>query len=131
VRWGCGLIVADKEKIDTLLQVVRRLVNEDVIGDGVIIVFHERRVLSLMRRARRLDEMVPNAPLKGTVLVIGALDHEEIMKHIKSVLESIPSNAALDVHPPMCPDDGFIEMVSTPTLPLLLSLGFLCSLSIA
>jgi hypothetical protein len=81
---------------------------------GVIAVFHERRVLLLMRRACHLDEMVLNAPLKGTILVIGELDREEIKKRIKSVLGSVPSDAILDAHPPMHPDDDFIKMVSTP-----------------
>jgi hypothetical protein len=92
--------------------VVKRLVDADVMGAGVITVFHERRVLPLMQRAHRLDEMVPNLPLEGTVLVTGRLDREEIKKHIKSVLESVPPDAILDAHPPMRPDDDFIEMVS-------------------
>jgi hypothetical protein len=95
-------------------------------------MFHKRRVLSLMRQARLLDEMVPNAPLKGTVLVMEGLDREKIKKRIKSVLGSVPLDTALDLHPPMCPDDVFIEMVSTPTLLLpLFPLGLLGFLSIA
>jgi hypothetical protein len=87
-------------------------------GAGVITTFHERRVLPLMRRARRQDKMVPNVPLEGTVLLIGELDHEEIKKRIKLALGR--------------PNGGFIEMVSAPTLLLLLfPLAFLCSLSIA
>jgi hypothetical protein len=57
--------------------------NEDITGAEVIAAFHEKRVLPLMRWARRLDKMVPNAPLEGTVLVTGELDHEEIKKHVK------------------------------------------------
>jgi hypothetical protein len=100
-----------------------------VTGAEVITVFHERRLLPLMQRARRLDEMVPNAPLKGTMLVMGGLDHEEIKKRIKSALGSVLSNATFCVHSPMCPDDGFVEMVSAPpTLPLLpFPLASLCS----
>jgi hypothetical protein len=80
-------------------------------------------VLPLMRRAHRLDEMVPNAPLERTVLVMEELNHEEIKKHIKSVLGSIPSDATLNLHPLMRLDDGFIEMVSarhppSPPFPL-------------
>jgi hypothetical protein len=57
--------------------------------------------------------------------MMGRLDWEEIKKHIKSALESVPSDAILDAHPPMHPDDDFIEMVSAPTLLLLpLSLSF-------
>jgi hypothetical protein len=48
-------------------------VNEDVTRAGVIAMFHERRVLPLMRWARRLNEMVPNVPLEGTVFVMGSL----------------------------------------------------------
>jgi hypothetical protein len=94
-------------------------------------MFHERRVLPLMRWACRLDEMVPNASLDGTVLVTGELDREEIKKCIKSVLRSIPSDVALILHPPMRPDDDLIEMVSTrhPAPPPLF-LAFLHSLSI-
>jgi hypothetical protein len=54
------------------------------------------------------------------VLVIWELDREEIKKRIKSTLGSVPSDAVLDVHPPMHPDDEFIKMVSAPTLLLLL-----------
>jgi hypothetical protein len=46
--WCYGLVATDKEKINTLLQAVKRLVNEDMTGAGVIAVFHERRVLPLM-----------------------------------------------------------------------------------
>jgi hypothetical protein len=37
-------------------------------------MFHERSVLPLIRQTRCLDEMVPNAPLEGTVLMTGRLD---------------------------------------------------------
>jgi hypothetical protein len=103
-------------------------VNEDVTRARVITMFHERRVLPLMWWARQLDEMVPNAPPEGTVLVTGELDREEIKNCIKSVLGSVPSDATLDVHLSMRPDDGFIEMVCAPTLPLLpFALASLCS----
>jgi hypothetical protein len=84
------------------------------MGARVIAAFHERRVLPLMRQARRLDEIVLNTPLEGTVLVIGELDCEEIKKRIKSALGSVPSDTVLDVYPPMHPNDDFIEMVSAP-----------------
>jgi hypothetical protein len=46
-----------------------------------------------MRWVRRLDEMVPDAPLEETVLVMEELDHEEIKKRIKLVLRGAPSDA--------------------------------------
>jgi hypothetical protein len=47
-HWGYGPVAVDKEKIDTLLQAVKHLVNEDVTRAGVITAFHETRVLLLM-----------------------------------------------------------------------------------
>lgn len=73
-RWGYGPIAAKKDRIATLLQPVKHLVNNDVTGAGVIAAFHAWRVLPLMRRVRRLDEMVPGAPLEGTVLMMEGLD---------------------------------------------------------
>jgi hypothetical protein len=126
---GYGPIATDRKKIDTLLQAVKRLVDADVIGARVIAMFHERRVLPLMQRTRHLNEMVPNAPLEGTVLMMGKLDCEEIKKRIKSALESVPFDAVLDAHPPMCPDDDFIKMVSPPhsSSPPLFPWPLLCS----
>jgi hypothetical protein len=65
-RWGYGPIAADRKRIDTLLLAVKRLVDADVTGAGVIVAFHERRLLPLMRRACRLDEMVLLAFLSTT-----------------------------------------------------------------
>jgi hypothetical protein len=111
---GYGPIATDRKKIDTLLQVIKRLVDADMTGARVIATFHERRVLPQMRQACHLGEMVLNAPLEGIVLVTGELDREEIKKHIKLALGSVPFDAVLDVHLPMRPDDDFIEMVSAP-----------------
>jgi hypothetical protein len=61
-----------KKKSDSLLQVAKRLVDTAVTGARVITAFHERRALPLMRRAHRLDEIVPNAPLEETMLMMGA-----------------------------------------------------------
>jgi hypothetical protein len=66
--------------------------------------------------------MVLGAPIDGAVLSSEQLTHEEIKKHIKAGLESVPNDAALDLYPPMRPDHGFIEMVSA--LLLLVPLDF-------
>jgi hypothetical protein len=88
-------------------------VNHGVTEAGVIAAFHERRVLPLMERARRLGEKVPSTPIKGMALSSEQLIFEEIKKHIKVGLRSVPDDAALDLCPPMHLDHGFIEMVST------------------
>jgi hypothetical protein len=91
-------------------------VNQDVTGAGVITAFHKRRVLSLMRRACLLDEMVPNAPLEGTVLMMEDLDRKEIKKRIKLALGSVPSDVALDLYLLMCNIQSW-HIRPRPTLP--------------
>jgi hypothetical protein len=68
-QWGYGPIATEKDKINTLLQAVMRLVNHGVTGARVIVVFHKQRVMPLMRWMHRLDEMVPDVPLEGTMLM--------------------------------------------------------------
>jgi hypothetical protein len=74
-------------------------------------LFHERRVLPLMQRARRLDEMVPNMPLEGTMLMIGGLIGRR-SRGTSSRRSGVSPDAILDAHPPMRPDDDFVKMVS-------------------
>jgi hypothetical protein len=64
-HWGYGPIATDRKKIDTLLQAVKRLVDVDMMGARVIAMFHERRVLPLMQRARHLNEMCQTCPSRG------------------------------------------------------------------
>jgi hypothetical protein len=61
--------------------------------------------------------------------MMGKLDHEEIKKHIKSALGSVPFDAVLDAHPLMCPNDDFIKMASPPhsSSPPLFPWPLLCS----
>jgi hypothetical protein len=75
-----------------------------------------------MVQVRCLDEMVPSAPIEGTSLLSKQLTSEEIKKHIKAGLGSVPDDATLDLCPPMCPNHDFIEMVSA--LLLLVPLDF-------
>lgn len=109
-------------EVTSLVQAVKRLVNREVTGAGVITVFHARRVLPLMRRERSLDEMVPCVSLNGTMLRSEELSNDIIRKHMKLVLGSAPDDITLDIHPPMRPRFGFIEIVSACP-PFLLCVG--------
>jgi hypothetical protein len=99
------------KRIQSLLQAVRRLVNAGVMGTGVIVAYHERRVLPLMCQEWRLFDMVPGASLEGTVLVAAPLDHAEVKKHVKSALGITIMDAKLDIHPPMHPDHNAVDLV--------------------
>jgi hypothetical protein len=101
----------EMKRIQSLLQAVWRLVNAGVTGARVIAAYHERRVLPLMRRERRLFDMVLGASLEGTVLVTAPLDHAEVKKRAKSTLGITISDVQLDTHPPMRPDHNAIDLV--------------------
>jgi hypothetical protein len=86
-------------------------VNHGITGASVFIAFHEQRVLPLMERARRLDEMVPGAPIEDNTFVRAAHPQQN-QERIKAGLGSIPDDAALDLCPSMRPNHGFVEMLS-------------------
>jgi hypothetical protein len=48
---------------------------------------HERRVLPLMQRAHRLDEMVPNAPLEGIVQLDSMFEEGELPRESSLLIE--------------------------------------------
>ena len=69
-----------------------------------------------------LYRMMPGISLKGTVLVDEALPYSEVAQRIKEATELTKDSAGrvLDIvdlvpgHPPMRPEPGFFEFVSSP-----------------
>ena len=96
-------------------------------GSGIIGAYHERRVAPLMARVLPLHQMVPRAPLEGTTLVDEALPSSEVAQRIKEAME--PSKDTTGVildfvfpvpgHPPMRPEPGYIDFVSSLSMCLL------------
>jgi hypothetical protein len=110
-KWMYDPLQPEMKRIQSLLQVVRCLVNAGVTGAGVIAAYHERRVLPLMHQERHLFDMVPGVSLEGTVLVAAPLDRTEVKKRVKSTLGIMITDAELDIHPPMRPDHNAIDLV--------------------
>lgn len=117
-NWGYGP-VEKKPKLRPLLQALVCLQNRGINGVGVFAAFHERRVLPLMRRDHRLDEMVLGALWEGTTMAAEALPHNETMLCVWNALRVELTNEDLDSVPPMRPDPDFIPLVSYSTLVLL------------
>ena len=71
--------------------------------------------------------MVPGASLEGTVLVDEPLPPFEVAQRIKEAMEPSKDNAGVILdfmypvpgHPPMWPEPGFIDFVSSVSLYLL------------
>ena len=74
-----------------------------------------------MMRALPLYAMAPEASFDGTVLAKGALPNSEITQRIKEAMEPScdDASAPLDFiylvsgHPPMRPEPGFIDFISS------------------
>ena len=62
-------------------------------GSGIIVAYHMRRVVPLMRRALPLHMMAPGASLDGTVLAEGALSPSEVAQCIKEAMEPSQDSA--------------------------------------
>ncbi|XP_004986430.1 skin secretory protein xP2-like [Setaria italica] len=54
--------------------------------------------------------MVPGAPTKGTILATGALADSEIWQQVREVLDDKDADYPVPGHPPMHPDENFIEL---------------------
>ena len=90
-------------------------------GLGIIGAYHTWRVAPLMKRALPLHMMVPGVSLEGMALAEGALSPSEVAQCIKEAMEPSRDDAGaiLDFvypvpgHPPMRPEPGFIDFVSS------------------
>jgi hypothetical protein len=96
-------------------------------GSGIIGANHTWRVAPLMSHVLPLYLMVPGASLDGTLLTNEALSPSEVAQRIKEAMEPSKDNAgiALDFvypvpgHPPMRPEPGYIDSISSLSLCLL------------
>ena len=91
-------------------------------GSGIIGAYHTRRVAPLMSHALPLYLMAPGASHDGMALADEALPPSEVAQRIKEAMEPSKDDVgvALDFiylvlgHPPMWPEPGFIDFVSSP-----------------
>jgi hypothetical protein len=65
-NWSYGIVEEDKLKLQPLLDALRRLLLRGLTADMVAVAFHRRRVLPLLQRQLRLDEMTPGISLEGS-----------------------------------------------------------------
>jgi hypothetical protein len=122
-KWGVPK--KDVKKITHHLAAIKFLKENGVKGSDVIKAYHARRVVPLIARALLLYQMMPDAPLEGTVLAEGPLTNFKITQRINEAIELAQdsSGAILDFmylvsrHPPMRPDTCFVEFVSFPLSP--------------
>jgi hypothetical protein len=65
-NWTYGIIEEEKPKLQSLLDVLRRLRQRGLTAGMVAATFHRRRVLPLMQRRLWIDEMMSEVSLEGS-----------------------------------------------------------------
>jgi hypothetical protein len=109
-NWGYGVVEDDKPKLEPLLDALWRLRQRGLMAGMVAAAFHRRRVLPLMQRWLRLDEMTPEAPLEGSRMSHESLPLDEVARRARQMVGSFRQEDIDRV--PMRPTQGFEPLVS-------------------
>jgi len=125
-NWNYGVVKTLQSRLYCILDALKKLREEGLTAAFVLSAVHHRRVLPLMSRPLRMDEMGPGVSsrdLEACRTSNEAPAHEEVAARVRAAV-------ADDFQPehvngfPMKPDEGLIDLVS-PSLPLLNFLIFL------
>jgi hypothetical protein len=115
-NWSYGVIKDDKPKLQPLLDTLRRLYLRGLTAGMVAVVFHYRRVLPLMQRRLRLDEMTSGIPLEGSQMSHETLPLDEVARRARWMVGSFRQEDIDRVL--MRPNQGFEPLVSIVLLVL-------------
>jgi len=112
-NWTYGVVHAHQFRLDPLLDVMKKLRSEGLTAALVLSAVHHRRVLPLMSRPLRMDEMAPGASsrdLEACRMSSEAPANDEVATRVRAAI-------AGDFKPehvngfPMRPDAGSIDLV--------------------
>jgi len=106
VDWTYGVVQAHQSRLDPLLDTLKKLHLEGLSAAVVLSAVHHQRVLSLMSRPLRMDEMGPGVSsrdLEACRMSNEALADDECAARVR---------AAINGGFPMRPDEGSIDLVS-------------------
>jgi hypothetical protein len=109
-NWSYGVVEEDKPKLQPLLDALRRLRQRGLTAGMVATVFHRRRVLPLMQRRLRLNEMTPGAWLEGSQMSHESLPIDEVARRARWMVGNFKQEDIDRV--PMHPTQGFEPLVS-------------------
>jgi len=113
-HWKYGVVQAHQSRLDPLLGALKKLCEEGLTAALVLSVVHHRRVLPLMSRPLRMDEMGPcisSRDLEACRMSNEAPADDEVAARVRAAV-------AGDFQPkhvngfPMRPDVGSIDLVS-------------------
>jgi hypothetical protein len=121
-NWSYAIIEEDKPKLQPLLDALRRLRLRGLTTGMVAAALHRRRVLPLMQRRLRLDEMTSSISLEGSQMSHETLPLNEVARRVRWMVGSFRQEDIDGVS--MRPNQGFEPLVSV-ALPVLGSPSFL------
>jgi hypothetical protein len=109
-NWSYDVIEEDKPKLQPLLDALKRLRQCRLMAGMVATAFHRQRVLPLMQRRLRLDEMMPEALLEGSRMSHESLSLDEVARCARWMVGSFNQEDIDRVL--MRPTKGFEPLVS-------------------
>jgi hypothetical protein len=123
-KWRWGAPDPEQPKLQSLLDALKRLRDGDLTVVGVVVAFHRRRVLSLMARRLRLDQMEEGASLEGCRMFDTSLTVVEVTRRVTYTVAMGFTMADLN-RVKMRPTRGYISLVSATSLPILFRFLFI------
>jgi hypothetical protein len=113
-NWTYGVVEEEKLKLQPLLDALRRLQQRGLTMGMVAAAFHHRRVLPLMQRRLRIDEMTPEVSLEGSRMSHETLPLDEVAQRARWMVDSFKQEDIDRVL--MRPTQGFEPLVSVVSL---------------
>jgi hypothetical protein len=122
-NWSYGVVEEEQPKLQPLLDALRRLRQRGLTAGMVVAAFHRRRVLLLMQRRLRIDEMTPGVLLEGSRMSHETLPLDEVARRARWMVGSFKQEDIDKV--PMRPNQGFEPLASVVSLALCLFTSWL------
>jgi len=112
-NWTYGVVQEHQSRLDPLLDAMKKLRLEGLSAALVLSVVHRRRVLPLMSRPLRMDEMGPgilSRDLKACQMSNVALADDEIAARVRAAIAGDFKSKHINGFP-MRPDEGSVDLV--------------------
>jgi len=113
-HWTYGVVQAHQSRLDPLLDALKKLREEGLTAAPVLSTVHHRRVLPLMSRPLRMDEMGPDVSsrdLEACRMSNEASADDEVAARVRAAVAGDFQPENVDGFP-MRPDVGSIDLVS-------------------
>jgi hypothetical protein len=115
LKWRWGVPDAEWPRLQPLLDALKRLQDGGLTAARVVTAFHRQRVLPLMARRLRLDQMEEGVPLEGCWMSDTSLMVVEVTRRVTYTMVVGFTVADLN-RVKMRPTRGYISLVTMTTL---------------